>query len=183
MKKEEKNKFQKSKKTEIEDGEEIIISSEETADEILEIEPEEQEDEIENASEHIIEEIAQPETKPVPENSEVSNKLKIKAIKRAIENKKYSIDKEESKVTLWRKQSIEMKEQYNQQIATKKAEYESKLKKAEELYQKRMKRVEIWWDIYTDNFIINKVNKLKLDLELLQNELLKFEELETKESK
>ena len=103
MKKEEKNKFQKSKKTEIEDGEEIIISSEETADEILEIEPEEQEDEIENASEHIIEEIAQPETKPVPENSEVSNKLKIKAIKRAIENKKYSIDKEESKVTLWRK--------------------------------------------------------------------------------
>ena len=145
--KKEQNKFQdKSKKSEIEKREEVITSTE-TEDEIIETEPEEilvdeepeQDEEIQetgtdeeiqddelppNLQEKKTDTQLKPETKSETENAELSNKQKIKALKRAIENKKYSLDRETEKCRTWRVQAKDRDEKATNEYQKRKKELE-----------------------------------------------------------
>jgi hypothetical protein len=170
---------------------EVIIVSDETVDEIIEIEPEvipvveeTKEPEVydieddnmppafkekEGESESI------PETKPDPENPEVSEKQKIKALKRAIEFKQSAIEREEIKVKDWRVQGKDRDEKATSEFQKRKTMLEELLKKNEERYQKRMAKTEKWWHQYCRNHETTKIKKLQDDLTLLQTELAKHE--------
>jgi hypothetical protein len=127
-----------NEKTEIEKPEEIeipeveIIPSEENADENFV--PEEIEQDEETQPEHIVEETAEPEPNPEPEiksvteNTEVSNKQKIKALKRSVDNKMYSIEREEAKVKLWRIQAADRDKKATDEYEKRKSELEALLK-------------------------------------------------------
>jgi hypothetical protein len=188
MKKNVKTIQSKSEKTEIEKPAEIeIIPSEEIADEILV--PEELEQDEETQPDHIVEETAsetepEPEIRPVTENTEVSNKTKIKALKRSVDNKMYSIEREESKVKLWRIQASDRDKKATDEFTKRLAELEVLLKKNQERFDKRMAKTKKWWHEFSDNYTDTKIKKLHDDLTLLQSELLKFESLEpTEETK
>ena len=199
--KKEQNKFQdKSKKSEIEKPEEVITSTE-TEDEIIETEPEEilvdeepeQDEEIQetgtdeeiqddelppNLQEKKTDTQLKPETKSETENAELSNKQKIKALKRAIENKKYSLDRETEKCRTWRVQAKDRDEKATNEYQKRKKELEELLKKSEERYNKRIAKTKKWWWEYCVNFENTKIKKINDDLTLLQSELGKFEEHE-----
>jgi hypothetical protein len=170
---------------EIEIPEVEIIPSEENANENLDIE----DDQEETQPDHIVEETAseteaKPEIKSVTENTEVSNKQKIKALKRTIDNKMYSIEREESKVKLWRIQAVDMDKKATDDYEKRKSELEILLKKNQERFDKRMAKTKKWWHEFSDNYTETKIKKLHDDLALLQSELLKFESLEpTEETK
>jgi len=202
--KKEQNKFQdKSKKSEIKKPEEEITSTEK-ADEIIENEPEEiQVDEETETDEEILvdeetendEEIQddelppnlqekkadtepKPETKSEAENAELTNKQKVKALKRAIENKKYSLDRETEKCRTWRVQAKDRDEKATNEYQKRKKELEEQLKKSEERYNKRIARTKKWWWEFCVNFENTKIKKINDDLTLLQTELSKLEEHE-----
>ena len=119
-----------------------------------------------------------PETKSETENAELSNKQKIKALKRAIENKKYSLDRETEKCRTWRVQAKDRDEKATNEYQKRKKELEELLKKSEERYNKRIAKTKKWWWEYCVNFENTKIKKINDDLTLLQSELGKFEEHE-----
>jgi hypothetical protein len=182
-----KNKFQQNEKTdnsaEVEIQEDELLTSDETADEIIEIEPEEHlpgVDEIEEIpSEDKIEIIPDSELQPVAENPEVTAKQKIKALKRAMEFKQSAIEREEIKVKDWRVQAKDRDEKATSEFEKRKTMLEESLKKNEERYQKRIAKTEKWWWQYCINHEATKIKKLQDDLSLLQTELTKLEEKPT----
>jgi hypothetical protein len=158
---------------------EIVPSEEIENDENLDIE----DDQEVEMPEHIVEETAsetETEIKPIPENTEISNKSKIKALKRSVENKMYSIEREESKVKLWRIQAADRDKKATDEYEKRKTELEILLKKNQDRFDKRMAKTKKWWHEFSDNYTATKIKKLHDDLTLLQNELSKFEKLESK---
>lgn len=196
MKKEIKNKIQpKIQNAELEEPEEINISSEENEIEILENDADEFEKvlmasdeksivasdiEVKDAKPVSEEKVTEP--KPVSENAEVVNKQKIKALKRSIENKTFTIEREEIKVKDWRVQAADRDKFATEEFEKKKSAIEESLKKNQERFNKRMAKTKKWWHEYSDNYELTKIKKLKDELALLQAELLKFDN-EPKETK
>jgi hypothetical protein len=185
MKKNVKTSIQSDSKkadNEIEISEAEIVPSEEITDDILVPDAEVEQDE--ETPEHI-EETAEPdkEIKPISENTDISNKFKIKAIKRSIDNKIYSIDREVSKVAGWRIAAKDRDEKATAEYQKRKLELEALLQKNQERFDKRMLKTQKWWWDYSITYENTKIIKLNADLVLLKNELLKFELLEPQETK
>jgi hypothetical protein len=160
---------------------EIVPSEEIENDEILDIEDDQDEEtpgQIEETANET-ETVSEPEVKPIPENSEISNKSKIKALKRSVDNKMYSIEREESKVKLWRIQAADRDKKATDEYEKRKSELEVLLKKNQERFDKRMAKTKKWWHEFSDNYTDTKIKKLHNDLTLLQSELSKFESLES----
>ena len=188
MKKEVKKVQNKVENSETETPEEIIISSEENEIEILENDADEFEKVLMSSDEKSIvasdievkdakpvsEEKAS-EPKPVSENAEVVNKQKIKALKRSIENKTFTIEREEIKVKDWRVQATDRDKLATEEFEKKKSAIEESLKKNQERFNKRMAKTKKWWHEYSDNYEVTKIKKLKDELALLHSELLKFD--------
>ena len=188
MKKEVKKVQNKVENSETETPEENIISSEENENEILENDADEFEKVLMSSDEKSIvasdievkdakpvsEEKAS-EPKPVSENAEVVNKQKIKALKRSIENKTFTIEREEIKVKDWRVQATDRDKLATEEFEKKKSAIEELLKKNQERFNKRMAKTKKWWHEYSDNYEVTKIKKLKDELALLQAELLKFD--------
>ena len=188
MKKEVKKVQNKVENSETETPEEIIISSEENEIEILENDADEFEKVLMSSDEKSIvasdievkdakpvseEKVSEP--KPVSENAEVVNKQKIKALKRSIENKTFTIEREEIKVKDWRVQATDRDKLATEEFEKKKSAIEESLKKNQERFNKRMAKTKKWWHEYSDNYEVTKIKKLKDELALLQAELLKFD--------
>ena len=188
MKKEVKKVQNKVENSETETPEEIIISSEENEIEILENDADEFEKVLMSSDEKSIvasdievkdakpvseEKVSEP--KPVSENAEVVNKQKIKALKRSIENKTFTIEREEIKVKDWRVQAADRDKLATEEFEKKKSAIEESLKKNQERFNKRMAKTKKWWHEYSDNYEVTKIKKLKDELTLLQAELLKFD--------
>ena len=188
MKKEVKKVQNKVENSETETPEEIIISSEENEIEILENDADEFEKVLMSSDEKSIvasdievkdakpvseEKVSEP--KPVSENAEVVNKQKIKALKRSIENKTFTIEREEIKVKDWRVQAADRDKLATEEFEKKKSAIEELLKKNQERFNKRMAKTKKWWHEYSDNYEVTKIKKLKDELTLLQAELLKFD--------
>ena len=188
MKKEVKKVQNKVENSETETPEEIIISSEENEIEILENDADEFEKVLMSSDEKSIvasdievkdakpvseEKVSEP--KPVSENAEVVNKQKIKALKRSIENKTFTIEREEIKVKDWRVQAADRDKLATEEFEKKKSAIEESLKKNQERFNKRMAKTKKWWHEYSDNYEVTKIKKLKDELALLQAELLKFD--------
>jgi hypothetical protein len=205
MKKEVKIKAQnKVKNSDIEIPEETIISSEENVNQKLEIEvddifeiaeilevddfssiydAENKDDDFDNVLATLDEappfntekKVKSTEPKPVTENSDSANKQKIKAIKRAIENKAFSIEREEIKVKDWRIQATDRDKLAKEEYEKKKSELDDLFKKNQARYDKRIAKTKKWWHEYSDNHEATKIKKLKDELALLNTELLKYE--------
>lgn len=188
MKKEVKKVQNKVENSETETPEEIIISSEENEIEILENDADEFEkvllssdeksivaSDIEVKDAKPVSEEKASEPKPVSENAEVVNKQKIKALKRSIENKTFTIEREEIKVKDWRVQATDRDKLATEEFEKKKSAIEELLKKNQERFNKRMAKTKKWWHEYSDNYEVTKIKKLKDELTLLQAELLKFD--------
>ena len=188
MKKEVKKVQNKVENSETETPEEIIISSEENEIEILENDADEFEKVLMSSDEKSIvasdievkdakpvseEKVSEP--KPVSENAEVVNKQKIKALKRSIENKTFTIEREEIKVKDWRVQAADRDKLATEEFEKKKSAIEESLKKNQERFNKRMAKTKKWWHEYSDNYEVTKIKKLKDELALLHSELLKFD--------
>ena len=188
MKKEVKKVQNKVENSETETPEENIISSEENENEILENDADEFEKVLLSSDEKSIvasdievkdakpvseEKVSEP--KPVSENAEVVNKQKIKALKRSIENKTFTIEREEIKVKDWRVQAADRDKLATEEFEKKKSAIEELLKKNQERFNKRMAKTKKWWHEYSDNYEVTKIKKLKDELTLLQAELLKFD--------
>ncbi len=188
MKKEVKKVQNKVENSETETPEENIISSEENENEILENDADEFEKVLLSSDEKSIvasdievkdakpvseEKVSEP--KPVSENAEVVNKQKIKALKRSIENKTFTIEREEIKVKDWRVQATDRDKLATEEFEKKKSAIEESLKKNQERFNKRMAKTKKWWHEYSDNYEVTKIKKLKDELALLQAELLKFD--------
>lgn len=188
MKKEVKKVQNKVENSETETPEENIISSEENENEILENDADEFEKVLLSSDEKSIvasdievkdakpvseEKVSEP--KPVSENAEVVNKQKIKALKRSIENKTFTIEREEIKVKDWRVQAADRDKLATEEFEKKKSAIEELLKKNQERFNKRMAKTKKWWHEYSDNYEVTKIKKLKDELALLQAELLKFD--------
>ena len=188
MKKEVKKVQNKVENSETETPEENIISSEENENEILENDADEFEKVLLSSDEKSIvasdievkdakpvseEKVSEP--KPVSENAEVVNKQKIKALKRSIENKTFTIEREEIKVKDWRVQATDRDKLATEEFEKKKSAIEELLKKNQERFNKRMAKTKKWWHEYSDNYEVTKIKKLKDELTLLQAELLKFD--------
>ena len=188
MKKEVKKVQNKVENSETETPEENIISSEENENEILENDADEFEKVLLSSDEKSIvasdievkdakpvseEKVSEP--KPVSENAEVVNKQKIKALKRSIENKTFTIEREEIKVKDWRVQAADRDKLATEEFEKKKSAIEESLKKNQERFNKRMAKTKKWWHEYSDNYEVTKIKKLKDELALLQAELLKFD--------
>lgn len=109
------------------------------------------------------------------ENLTESKKYKIKAIKRALDAKQSSLEREQAKNLDWRKQAAIRDEKATTEYDKRKAEVEEQLKKIEERYQKRIARTKKWWHEYADNHEANKIKRLLGDIETLQSELTKIE--------
>lgn len=178
MKKESKNKAQvKTEIPEIE-SEEIIPSDEienDEADEFI-LPSEDKSDEAEEEG------IKKSKLSLVPQNAELSDKQKIKAIKRTLENKKYALDRESQKCSEWLRQADERDAKAQDEYDRRKSELEDALLKAEERYNKRINRTLKMWREYTDNYLNTKVLKIKQNIQLLENELQKLELSEASES-
>ena len=187
-----KNKTQqKTKKAETEEPEDVNIPSEENTDENLELEPINDlipsEEEIPDViSSDVKENESVPgndsEKPPVPENTALSNKQKIAALKRSITNKQYSLDREQIKVKDWRVQGADRINKATATFEKRKAELEDALKKTEERFNKSIAKTQKMWLDYSDNYEKSKIKKLEDDLVLLQSELSKFESQEPKEA-
>ena len=188
MKKEVKKVQNKVENSETETPEENIISSEENENEILENDADEFEkvllssdeksivaSDIEVKDAKPVSEEKASEPKPVSENAEVVNKQKIKALKRSIENKTFTIEREEIKVKDWRVQATDRDKLATEEFEKKKSAIEELLKKNQERFNKRMAKTKKWWHEYSDNYEVTKIKKLKDELALLQAELLKFD--------
>ncbi len=188
MKKEVKKVQNKVENSETETPEENIISSEENENEILENDADEFEkvllssdeksivaSDIEVKDAKPVSEEKASEPKPVSENAEVVNKQKIKALKRSIENKTFTIEREEIKVKDWRVQATDRDKLATEEFEKKKSAIEELLKKNQERFNKRMAKTKKWWHEYSDNYEVTKIKKLKDELTLLQAELLKFD--------
>ncbi|MDT3740745.1 MAG: hypothetical protein RO257_14735 [Candidatus Kapabacteria bacterium] len=179
MKKEVKKVQNKIENSETETPEETIISSEVNENENLENDADEFEkvlmasDEVKDAKPVSEEKVSEP--KPVSENAEVVNKQKIKALKRSIENKTFTIEREEIKVKDWRVQAADRDKLATEEFEKKKSAIEESLKKNQERFNKRMAKTKKWWHEYSDNYEVTKIQKLKDELALLQAELLKYD--------
>jgi hypothetical protein len=164
---------------------EIVPSEEIENDEILNTDAEVEQDDEETTPEHITEEASEPEPeiKPISENTpktEVPNNLKIKALKRALENKTFSLDRENSKCNGWVIQAKDRDDKTSAEYHKRKSELEDLMKKNDERYDKRMAKTKKWWWDFTLNYQQTKLKKIEDDIALLQSELLKFESLEIK---
>ena len=156
-----KSKFQqKTKKVaEIEETEEENIPSDENFSEELEEDEEQvpEEEEIPESESPEEKPEKEPEAKSVAENKELSNKQKIKALKRALETKTYALEKAKDTVKGWRSQAADRDNRANTEYQKRKAECEEMLKKIEERYQKRIARTKKWWLDYSDNVEKTKI--------------------------
>lgn len=181
MKKEIKKQVQqKSQNAEIEEPEEIIISDVVETDELEQdneqVPSDEEPEKIESS-----EVVPIAETKPVAENAEISNKQKIKAIKKALENKTYALDREKTKCNDWLKQADTRDTKATDEYENRKKGLEELLRKTTERYEKRMAKTKKQWREYTANYLNTKVKKIEDDIALLQAELSKLESLEPKQ--
>lgn len=150
---------------------------------ISEIAPEEIENDIAEVSTDTANEekndnvkLSMPEEKADPESDQKLLKLKIKALKRSIDNKKYAIARDQEKKDLWRIQAKERDEKATSEFETKKILLEEQLKKNQDRFDKKMAKTKKWWHEYTDNFEITKIQKSKDELSKLEIELIKLEE-------
>ena len=204
MKKNNKNKFQQKTKTteksaveEIE--EEEIISNEEIENDELDEETEQvpideiETDEIDEEedvppflkTDAIDKDLVKVSTNGKVESDEKTNnialteekslKQKVKALQKAIENKKYSLEREQIKCRDWRVQGKDKDEKATAEYQKRKTELEEMLKKSEERYNKRIAKTKKWWWDYTDNYEITKVKKIQDEVNLLEAELSKLE--------
>ncbi|MCX6152777.1 MAG: hypothetical protein NT007_01320 [Candidatus Kapabacteria bacterium] len=132
---------------------------------------------------HNIEGIAATEPKEVtPEDAELILKNKIKALRRGIENKKASIERENLKIAGWRKDAADRDSKHLKEYESRKSELEEALRKTEERYQKRVsKTAKLWWE-YCSNREQNLVKNLNNDLTMMQNELERLERKEPQEN-
>ena len=180
MKKEIKKQVQQKSQAEIEEPEEIIISGEIETDELDEqneqIPSDEEPEQIESS-----EIVPVADIKTVAENTEISNTQKIKAVKRSLENKKYSLDREKTKCNDWLKQADTRDAKATEEYENRKKELEELLRKTTERYEKRVSKTKIQWREYTENYLNTKVKKIEDDIVLLQTELSKLETLEPKQ--
>jgi metal-responsive CopG/Arc/MetJ family transcriptional regulator len=134
-----------------------------------------QEDEIpEEIPEEIVEEVPVP--KKVPENSELTNAQKVKAIKRALENKINTLTREKAKVRDWRSQAIDRNEKATTEFEKRKTELEELIKKSEDRFNKRIAKTQKFWIEYSDNYEVTKIKGIEQDIALLQAELDKLQE-------
>lgn len=177
MKKEIKKEVQQKSQTAIEKPYEIVISDEIETDKLDEQkEPVPTDEELEKIESSEVVPVS--ETKPVAENTEISNKMKIKAIKRALENKTYALDREKTKCNDWIKQADTRDTNATEEYEKRKKELEEYLRKTTERYEKRMSKTKIQWREYTENYLNTKVKKIEDDITLLKIELSKLENLE-----
>jgi hypothetical protein len=113
------------------------------------------------------------EKQPLPENTALSNKQKIAAIKRSIQNKQYNLDREQTKVKDWRVQGADRIDKATKLYEKRKAELEDALKKTEERFNKSIGKTQKMWLDYSDNYEKTKIKKIEDDIILLQTELSK----------
>jgi hypothetical protein len=187
-----KNKTQqKTKKAETEEPEDVNIPSEENTDENREIEPindlipsEEEIPDVKSSDVKETESVpgTESEKPPVPENTALSNKQKIAALKRSIQNKQFSLDREQTKVKDWRVQGADRIDKATKLYEKRKKELEDALKKTEERFNKSIGKTQKMWLDYSDNYEKTKIKKIEDDIILLQTELSKLESQEPKEA-
>ncbi len=191
-------KQQQSKKqnesAELETPEEEILPSEEIENDDLELEEEQEplEDEIPETieSEELDDETpdaVEPdasveEIKPVGEVTEITGKQKIKALKRAIDNKNLSLDRERVKVKEWRQQAKDRNDKALTEFEKRKKELEEALEKNQKRFDARIAKTQKWWIEYSDEYEINKIQKIEADIALLKSELEKIDEKEPAEA-
>lgn len=168
----------KSKQTETEEPEEVINPSDELEQDNEKVPFDEETPEVINS-----ETKTESEAKPVPEKSELTNKQKINALKRTLLNKNQSLERERRKVADWRSQAKDRDEKATTEFQKRKTELEELLKKSEERFNKRIAKTKKLWHEYSDNYEINKINKIEKDITLLQNELFKLEVTEPEPAK
>jgi hypothetical protein len=160
----------KSKQADIEEPEEVTVPSDE-----LEQEKEQVPADVETQDAISSEKPTEPEAKPPSEKSELTNKQKISALKRALENKTSSLNREKSKVRDWRSQAETRNTKATEEFEKLKSKLEESLKKSEDRYQKRIAKTQKMWIEYSDNYEATKINKIEKDITLLEAELFKLE--------
>ena len=163
-----------------EDDEEENLDEEDSADEDFQFEEDESDS---NSEENQVSDVEEnPKSEPVSNLVEITNKQKIKALKRAIENKNYSLERENQKIKDWKIQATDRDKKANDEFMKRKSELESLLQKNQIRYDKRIAKTKKWWWDYCDNHKITKVAKIEQDVILLLTELSKLESLEPKET-
>jgi hypothetical protein len=158
------------------------ISENETISEIIEVENNQEFEEIESLPEHVVEEIEVADVKTADVLTEITNKQKIRAILRAIENKKYSIDRENEKCRIWEIQGKDRDDKANFEYNKRKVELDELLRKNQERYDKRMAKTHKWWHQYIITHRATKIKSLVDGLALLEAELMKLDDQEPKEA-
>ena len=122
------------------------------------------------------------EIKPVGEVTEITGKQKIKALKRAIDNKNLSLDRERVKVKEWRQQAKDRNDKALTEFEKRKKELEEALEKNQKRFDARIAKTQKWWIEYSDEYEINKIQKIEADIALLKSELEKIDEKEPAEA-
>ncbi|MBI3258243.1 MAG: hypothetical protein HYZ54_01990 [Ignavibacteriae bacterium] len=99
-----------------------------------------------------------------------SIKYRLTSLKRALENKTASLDREKAKVEDWLVQAKHRDEKSLEEFEKRKTELEALLTKNEERYNKRKAKTQkYWWD-YCINYSATKVKKIEEEVEQLKAE-------------
>lgn len=99
-----------------------------------------------------------------------SVKYRLTSLKRALENKTATLDREKAKVEDWRIQGKHRDEKATEEYEKRKTELEALLEKNEERYNKRKAKTQkYWWD-FCINFENTKIKKIEEEVEQLKAE-------------
>ena len=123
-----------------------------------------------------IENASQSETKAEQgiENTAAMDKYKLSSLRRTLENKISTLEREKAKCTDWVTQAKHRDEHATEEYEKRKTELEELLKKNQERFDKRMAKTKTHWHDYVVNYEATKIKKLEDEVTLLQLELEKM---------
>ena len=110
----------------------------------------------------------------VLKNTAAIDKYKLSDLRRSLENKTSTLEREKAKVTDWRTQAKHRDEKATEEYEKRKTELEELLKKNQERHDKRIAKTEKYWWQYCLNHEATKIKKLEDEVTLLQSELEKM---------
>lgn len=109
----------------------------------------------------------------VVENTAAMDKFKLSNLRRSLENKKATLEREKAKCTDWVTQGNHRDEKATEEYEKRKTELEELIKKNQERFDKRMAKTKTQWHDYVVNYEATKIKKLEDEVTLLQLELEK----------
>ena len=126
---------------------------------------------VETESDVEVKNISLPEIKPVQATENGATiKYRISALKRALENKTASLDREKAKVEDWRVQAKNRDIKAQVEFDKRKTELEALLAKNLERYEKRKSKTQKFWWEYCINYEATKIIKIESEVEQLKAE-------------